>query len=201
LERSGRKHGNEKVSKGRKGKQKELVDTKRALAGKVEGLYGGKEEITFKKEGKHSVKKWGLSKKLRNVMGRGVKWENEWEEEEGLVVGELGRRMVEEEWSMGVERQEKERRVTGRESTALAWVSNNSIAPELSQIQPFSSYLYSAKCNCDENTKGAWVRTRYNGVAQNVKPVRLSDGSVPDTGLDWRGRAITQAVPIPGLWD
>jgi len=38
----------------------------------------------------------------------------------------------------------KERRVTGRESTTFAWVSKNSIAPELSQIQPFSSYFDSA---------------------------------------------------------
>jgi hypothetical protein len=27
-------------------------------------------------------------------MGRSVNWEDEWEEEEELVVGELGRRMV-----------------------------------------------------------------------------------------------------------
>jgi hypothetical protein len=134
LESSGRKDGNEKVSKGRKGKEKELVDRKRALAGKVEGLYGGKEQETFKKEGKQSVKKRGLSKKVRKVMGRSVNWEDEWEEEEGLVVGELGRRMVAEGWSMGEEALVKERRVTGRESTALAWVSKNSIAPELSQI-------------------------------------------------------------------
>jgi len=31
------KYGNEKVSNGRKGREKEMVDTKRALAGKVEG--------------------------------------------------------------------------------------------------------------------------------------------------------------------
>jgi hypothetical protein len=201
LESSGRKDGNEKVSNGRKGKETELVDRKRALPGKVEGLYGGKEQETFKKEGKQSVMNRGLSKKVRKVMGRRVNWEDEWEEEEGLVVGELGRRMVAEGWSMGEEALVKERRVTGRESTALVWVSTNSIAPELSQIQPFSSYLDSAKCNLDKNTKAAWVRARYKCVAQKVKPVPLSDRSIPDAGLDWRGRAIARAVPIPGPWD
>jgi len=141
LESSGRKDGNEKVSNGRKGKGKELVARKRALARKVEGLYSGKEQETFKKEGQQSVKKGGLSKAVRKVMGRGVNWEDEWEEEEGLVVGEMGRRMVADEWSMGEEALVKERRVTGRESTAFAWVSEHSIAPELGQIQPFSSYL------------------------------------------------------------
>jgi hypothetical protein len=33
-------------------------------------------------------------------MGRGVNWENKWEEEEGLGVEELDRRMVEDKWSM-----------------------------------------------------------------------------------------------------
>jgi len=47
LESSGRKNGNEKVSNGRKGKEKELVDRKRAHAGKVDGLYSGKEQETF----------------------------------------------------------------------------------------------------------------------------------------------------------
>jgi len=201
LERSRRNDGNEKVSKGRNGKEKELVDRKRALARTVEGLYGGKEQEMFKKEGKQSVKKRGLSKKVRKVMGRSVNWDEEWEEEEGLVVGELGRRMVAEGWSMGEEALVKDRRVTGRESTALAWVSTNSIAPELSQIQHFSTYLDSAKCNLDENTKAAWVRARDKCVAQKVKPVPLSDGSIPDDGLDWRGRAIARAVPIPGPCD
>jgi hypothetical protein len=90
LESSGRKDCNEKVSKGRNGKEKQLVDRKRALAGKVEELYGGKEQERFKKEGKQSVKNRGLSKKIRKVMGRSVNWEDEWEEEKGLVVGELG---------------------------------------------------------------------------------------------------------------
>ena len=29
----------------------------------------------------------------------------------------------------------------------------------------------------------------------------MSDGSKPDAGLDWRGRAITRAVPVPGSCD
>jgi hypothetical protein len=134
-------------------------------------------------------------------MGRSVNWEDEWEEEEGLVVGELGRRMVAEGWSMGEEALVKKRRVTGSESMALAWVSKNSIAPELSQIQPFSSYLDSAKCNRGQNTKAAWVHARYKCVAQQVKPVPLWDGSIPGAGLDWRGRVIARAVPIPDPWD
>jgi len=201
LDISGRKDGNENVLKGRKGKEKKLVDRNRALAAKVEGLYGGKEQEMFKKEGKQSVTKRGLSKKVRKLMGRTVNWEDEWEEEEGLVVGELDRRMVEAGWSMGEEALVKERRVTGRESAAFACVPENLIPPELSQVQPFSSYLDSAKCNQDENTKAAWVRASYKCVAQKVKPVPLSDGSIPDAGLDWRGRAITRAVLIPGPWD
>jgi len=132
LQSSGRKDGNEKVSKGRKGKEKELGDRKRARAGNMEGLYVGKEQETFKKEGKHSVKKRGQTKKVRKVMGRSVIWEDEWEAEEGLVVGELDRRMVAAGWSMGEEALVKERSVTGSESTTLAWVSKISIAPELS---------------------------------------------------------------------
>jgi len=114
LESSGRKDGNEKVSNGRQGKEKELVDRNRALAGKVEGLYSGKEQETFKKQAKQSVKKGGLSKVVRKVMGRGVNWEDEWEVEERLVVGKLGRRMVAEELWMGEGALVKERRVTGR---------------------------------------------------------------------------------------
>jgi hypothetical protein len=74
LQSSGRKAGNEKGSKGRKGKEKELADRERGHAGKVEGLHSGNEQQTFKKEGKLSVKKRGLSKKIRKVMGRGVDW-------------------------------------------------------------------------------------------------------------------------------
>jgi len=134
-------------------------------------------------------------------MERGVNWEDEWEEEEGLVVEEVGRRMVAEECSMGEEALVKERRVTGRESTAFALVSKHCNAPEHSQIELFSSYLDSVKCNLDENTKAAWVCGRYQCVPQKVKPVPLSDGSTPDAGLDWRGRAIARALPVPGPWD
>lgn len=34
-------------------------------------------------------------------------------------------------------------------------------------------------------------------VAQIVKPVPVSDGSIPDTTFDYRGNAITRAVPLP----
>jgi len=102
---------------------------------------------------------------------------------------------------MGEEALMEESRVTGRESMTFAWVSKNSIAPELSQIKPFSSYLDSAKCNFDENTKAAWVHACYNSIAQKVNPVPMSDESTPDAGLDWRGRGIAWAIPIPGPKD
>jgi hypothetical protein len=41
--------------------------------------------------------------------------------EEGVVVGQRGRKMVTEEWSMGDEALVKERSVTGRESTTFEW--------------------------------------------------------------------------------
>jgi len=47
---SGSQDGNEKGLNSRKGKEKESVDRKRALPGKVEGLYSRKEEETFKEE-------------------------------------------------------------------------------------------------------------------------------------------------------
>ena len=122
----------------------------------MEGLYNGKEKEMLK-EGKQSVRKERLSKAVRKPIGRGVNWEDEWEEEEGLVVGELGRRMVTEEWSMGDKALVQKRRVTRRESTTFACVSNDTNVPKLSQKQPFSLQLDSAKCNLDENTKGAWV--------------------------------------------
>jgi hypothetical protein len=59
-----------------------------------------------------------------------VNWEDVWEVKEGLVVRELGRRMVAEQWSMGQEPLVKEWRVTSRESTACARVFKKSIAPE-----------------------------------------------------------------------
>jgi hypothetical protein len=152
-----------------------LIDRKRGFAGKVEGLYGGKVHEMFKKEQKHSVKNWGLWKAVRKVMGRGVNWEVEWGEEEELVVGVLGRRMVAEEWTMETAVLVKDRRVGGREFTAFVWVSQSSIALEFRHIQPFCLYLDSAKCNLDEHTKPAWVRTCYTCVAQKVQPVPLLD--------------------------
>jgi hypothetical protein len=64
-----------------------------------------------------------------------------WDEGEELVVGNLGSKMVADEWSMGEEGLVNERRVTGRKSTAFVQVCNNTITPEHSELQPFSSYL------------------------------------------------------------
>jgi len=52
LESCGKNDGNKKVSSGREGTEKEMVDSKMELTGKVEGIYSGKEQETFKKEGK-----------------------------------------------------------------------------------------------------------------------------------------------------
>jgi hypothetical protein len=46
-----------------------LVDRRRALAGKVKGLHSGKEQETFRKEGKQRVKNGWLSRMVRKVMG------------------------------------------------------------------------------------------------------------------------------------
>lgn len=46
----------------------------------MEGLYHTKEKETFK-EGEHSVSKGGLSKAMRKLVGRGVNWEDQCEEE------------------------------------------------------------------------------------------------------------------------
>jgi len=47
LESSGRNNGKEKGTNSRKGKQKELVDRRRPLAGKVEESYSSKEQLMF----------------------------------------------------------------------------------------------------------------------------------------------------------
>jgi hypothetical protein len=60
LESTGRNDGNEKGSNGRKGKEKELIDRKGALAEKVKGSYCRKEQERCKKEGIQSIKKEGI---------------------------------------------------------------------------------------------------------------------------------------------
>jgi len=50
LQSSGRKDGNESGLNSTKGNKNKLVDRNRALAEKVEGLYIGKEQETFKEE-------------------------------------------------------------------------------------------------------------------------------------------------------
>jgi len=105
----------------------------------VEGISNRKDEGLSEEDGKQPVEKGALWKAGRNLMGRGVNRENVWEEDEGLAIRELGRRMVTEARLMGEEALVKEGRVTRRKSTTLVWVSKNRIALELSQIQPFSS--------------------------------------------------------------
>ena len=201
MQRSGTKGGNKKGLNSKTGNEKELVDRKRALGGKVEGLYIGKEQETFEEGGKQSVNKGGLSKAVRKVMGRGLNWNDEWEQEEGLVVRELGRRMLPEEWSIREEAPVKDRRLTGTEFTTFGCGSKNTIAPELGQIQSISSYIDLAKCNFDESTKAALVCAHYKCVTKIVKSAPLLDTHKPDAGLNWTGRALVQAVPIQGSHD
>jgi len=60
---------------------------------------------------------------------------------------------------VGEESQVKERRVTWRESTTFAWVFKNSIPPELSQIESFSSYIDSAHpVPADHASEQRWER-------------------------------------------
>jgi hypothetical protein len=106
-------------------------------------------------------------------------------------------RMLTDEWSMGEEAVVQEGRVTGRESTTFAWGFKNSIGPELSQTQPFSPSLDCVKLNLEENPKADWVHARYKCVAQKLQPVPLLDGRQPDAGLDRRGSALSQAIPVP----
>jgi len=59
----------------------------------------------------------------------------------------------------------KNRRVPRKAFTTFGWVSKTIIALELSEIQPFSLNLNSAKCNLDE------IRTQAVFVsAENVFP-------------------------------
>ena len=52
LESTWKIDGNQKCLNSKKGKEKELVDRKRALTGKLEELYLGEEQETFKEEAK-----------------------------------------------------------------------------------------------------------------------------------------------------
>jgi hypothetical protein len=72
LESSGRTNGNETGSNGSKEKENELANRKRELGGKVEELYSGKEQETFKEEWKQSVNVRGLSNVLRKLLKRGM---------------------------------------------------------------------------------------------------------------------------------
>ena len=85
MESGGRNDASGKGSNSRKEVEKKLVVRKRARAGKVEGVYNGKEKEMFRQE-KQSVRKEGQSKAERKLMRRGVNWEDEWEEQEELVV-------------------------------------------------------------------------------------------------------------------
>lgn len=53
------------------------------------GTYINTEEGSGKEQAKQSVRKGGLSKGVRNPMGRRLNWNDEWNEKEGLAVREL----------------------------------------------------------------------------------------------------------------
>jgi hypothetical protein len=78
----GRKDGDENGSNSRQGNVYELVDRRMVLPGEVEILDSMKEQKTFKEERKQSVRKVGLSKAMRTLIGRGMNWEDEREETE-----------------------------------------------------------------------------------------------------------------------
>jgi len=63
----------------------------------VEGLSNGREKVSFEEEGKQSFEEGGRSKAARQQIGRGMSTEVVLEEEERLVVGELGRSLVAEQ--------------------------------------------------------------------------------------------------------
>jgi len=182
LENSGRKDRNEKGSNSRKRIEKWLVDRKRGLAGKVEGLHNGKEKETFQ-EGKQSVRNGGPSKTVRKLMGRGVNQEDEWEEEGGLVVEELGRRMVTEQWSIGEEALVNERRVPRKESTTLAWVSDNRIAPELTQIKPIPRTFIQRSATQRNTPKQHWCTPTTNVLPRkwSLFPCQMKVHQMPDS--------------------
>jgi hypothetical protein len=70
---------------------------------------------------------------------------------------------------MAVVRQVENRSVTEEQSTCFASVSNNSIVPEYTPIQPFPSYLISAICNFHNNTNAARVCIYYECKSQRVE--------------------------------
>jgi hypothetical protein len=69
-------------------------------------------------------------------MGRGVNWEDEWEDEEELIVRELARKMEGEDKSIGEKVLAKERRGPWKESMTFAWVSKHSIALQQHSVYP-----------------------------------------------------------------
>lgn len=73
---------------------------------------------------------------MRNPSGSGVNWEDQCEGEEGLIVGDLRRRMVEQERSLGEEALMKERRVSRRKLRTFLSVSKHRVAPEQCSTHP-----------------------------------------------------------------
>lgn len=65
----------------------------------MEGINNWKEEELIEEEGNQSFEKRGLSQTLRLLMGRGLNWEDAWQEDKLQVVGALDRRMLIVEWS------------------------------------------------------------------------------------------------------
>jgi len=141
--------GQPKGPKSKEGKEKKLINRKRVFAGKLEGIYTRREEESSKAEGKQSGRKGVLLKTVKNQMGRGMNWEHKWEEEEDMVLRELGRRMLKEQLSMRDKALVMGMMVTWRHSLTLTWVSNISITPECRQIYLLSTYFTLAKCNFD----------------------------------------------------
>ena len=145
-------------------------------------------------------------------MGRAINWEEEWGQEE-MSVGELGRRIMAEEWLMNEEALIKLRTLTGRKLCGDRPESSNEYRMQSSfRYLELYSEQQSVKTTrklgrggdaSDHNLKlgEAWVRAKYKCVAKKVKPVALSDGSTQNRGLNCSKRLIEREIEPPSLWD
>jgi len=84
---------------------------------------------------------------MRNLSGSGVTWEDQWEDEEGLIVGDLRRSRVEQEKSLGEEALMKESRVSRQKLRTFLSVSKHRVAPELCSAHPVLAHdLFKQRC-------------------------------------------------------
>ena len=132
-----------------------------------------------------------LSVQVSKIMGRAFNWEEVWGQEE-MSVGELGRRMMAEEWWMNEKALMKLRKLMGRElcRDGLGFSDKYRMQSSFHYLESYSKQQ-SVKTGrmlgrggdaSDHDLKlgEAWVRAKYKYVAKKVKPIALSHGSAPD---------------------